>query len=488
MKKLKQLCMVIVFQYFAHPAFSMPTMPELTPSPAPLPDLAAISAMPTAASTPDPLALPPLPPITPPQSDPLAPQALALPTPTTPEAPTSVPMPLPLPAPTVQPLPAPLPAPVPAPLPATAAPIDTNKKNLDLIVTEIETVARLKDTLKSQLSEIDTRLIQAQKDIASAKKLSFELLGKGDDTLAQASIEKIHQSLKNIKNSQLEIETKVSQGFSKTVNDIQNHMTSIQNQIKVLEMSTPAPAVTVPPAVITPTAQGPLAIPATTTDGTKLPTRRHAIHPPKTLIHHIFSKIADLVSGAINLIISIFSGVKEMIAPSTPSIDFKASIITDEGLKKKVPSSPLATAPTATPAIDSATPKNLVALSADVQASIASMDEIVKKLDAQKLAVKKMFGDVKDKSQTLQQQLSKNPELQKNVTQPVNIEEKSGIWKRKAQDLFAAFLDTVEQATSYAQESIVSSYNSLAKLTSKVAKDVKAKVLDSDETKNEDKK
>ena len=179
-----------------------------------------------------------------------------------------------------------------------------------------------------------------------------------------------------------------------------------------------------------------------------------------------------------------------MIIPSAPSTGFDASAIMDEGLKKKVPSLPVTTAPTApvvTAAVGALTP-TLATLSADVQASIASMDDIVQKLDAQKLAVKKMFGDVKDKSQTLQQQLSKNPELKKNIKQTVNIEEKSGIWKRKAQDHFAAFLDTVEQATTYAQEAIVSSYNSLAKITSKVAKDVKAKVLDDDETKNEDKK
>lgn len=480
MKNLIRIFLIFLLQNIPVTLAAMPTLPELTPNPAPLPDLSVPLTLPTPPSTPDPLALP-LPATTPLLPDPLAPAT---------PIPVAIPaLPTPLPAPTLAPSPIatvlPLPTPTPIAPPAKAPTPDTNKKNFDQIITEIDTMGQLKDTLKSQLSEIDNKLIQAQKDIAAAKKLSFELLGKGDDALAQSSIEQIHQSLKNIKNSQLEIETKVSQGFNKTVTDIQNHMTSIQNQIKVLEMSTPAATTPAQPAALLP--QPPAAAPSVATSTAKTARPQRVVRHQASIIHRIFDKIADLVSWAVDLVFSMFSGIKEMIFPSTPSMGIEASIKNEEILKKKVSSVPVApvTAPVTT---EPAKPQTGVALSADIKASLVSMDDILKKLHEQKLAVKKMYREVKDKSQTLQQQLSKNPELEKNISQPISIEEKGGVWKRKAQDLFSSFLDTVEKTTDFAQKAVVRSYNSLAKLTSKVAKDVKTKVLQDDEAKYEDKK
>ncbi|MBS1988135.1 hypothetical protein JST56_04035 [Candidatus Dependentiae bacterium] len=394
------------------------------------------------------------------------------------------------------------PAPYPAtnPFPTPAAPqfssvpstvtAQTYKQELDKVTADIDSINALKSTLKSQLADLDTKLGQAQEQLATTKKLSFELLSKEDETEAGKVLESMKQNLATMQQTQKTIDTTTVQEFNNTVTSIRNLMASVQTQLQSLESKSTAlkaaGTASITPAAI-PTAParsfaGMTSMPpgSSTTPAASAPaasTTKIVEQAPvqKTLIHKFFNTVADIVTGSITMSASFLSSIKEMIIPTQPTVDELEKMRILEEAKKKivpppsaVPKTPITqsiTAPAFTQAIVGKqtfpTPQAPIGSPAfvdQVKANIAAIDQVTKKLDDQRVSVKQMVKDIKKQAKSLTQRIDQNPELKQRTSGKLTFNgARKGEWKKTAGTWFEKILNILDQGIEF----VGSAYNKI---------------------------
>lgn len=391
------------------------------------------------------------------------------------------------------------PAPYPAtnPFPTPAAPqfpsvpssvtAQTYKQELDKVTADIDSINALKSTLKSQLADLDTKLGQAQEQLATTKKLSFELLSKEDETEAGKVLESMKQNLATMQQTQKTIDTTTVQEFNNTVTSIRNLMASVQTQLQSLESKSTAlkaagtasiPSTAIPPAPA-PSFAGMTSMPLGSPAGTPpaisapaAPTTKIVEQAPvqKTLIHKFFNTVADIVTGSITMSASFLSSIKEMIIPTQPTVDELEKMRILEEAKKKivpppsaVPKTPIA--PAFTQAIVGKqtfpTPQAPIGSPAfvdQVKANIAAIDQVTKKLDDQRVSVKQMVKDIKKQAKSLTQRIDQNPELKQRTSGKLTFNgAHKGEWKKTAGTWFEKILNILDQGIEF----VGSAYNKI---------------------------
>lgn len=374
------------------------------------------------------------------------------------------------------------PAPAVAQFPtvAGATTAQTYKQELDKITADIDSINALKGTLKAQLTDLDTKLGQAQEQLATTKKLSFELLSKEDETEAGKVLESMKQSLATMQQTQKTIDTTTVQEFNKTVTSIRNLMTSVQTQLQSLEskssalkaggtagMQAPVTPIAVAPygATPAPAATSPAASATTTTAKIveQAPTQ-------KTLIHKFFNTIADIVTGSITMIASFLSSIKEMIIPTQPTVDeLEKMRALEEAKKKIVPQAPTTPLSITAPSFAKATvggpalpvpqaPIGSPAFVDQIKANIAAIDQVTKKLDDQRVSVKQMVKDIKKQAKGLTQRIDQNPELKERTSGKLTFNgSHKGEWKKTAGSWFEKILNALDQGI----EVLANAYNKI---------------------------
>jgi predicted nucleic acid-binding Zn-ribbon protein len=396
------------------------------------------------------------------------------------------------------------PAPYPAtnPFPTQAAPqfpsvpstvtAQTYKQELDKVTADIDSINALKSTLKSQLADLDTKLGQAQEQLATTKKLSFELLSKEDETEAGKVLESMKQNLATMQQTQKTIDTTTVQEFNNTVTSIRNLMASVQTQLQSLESKSTAlkaagtasiPSTAIPPAPA-PSFAGMTSMPLGSPAGTPpaisapaAPTTKIVEQAPvqKTLIHKFFNTVADIVTGSITMSASFLSSIKEMIIPTQPTVDELEKMRILEEAKKKivpppsaVPKTPIAQSIT-TPAFTQAivgkqtfpTPQAPIGSPAfvdQVKANIAAIDQVTKKLDDQRVSVKQMVKDIKKQAKSLTHRIDQNPELKERTSGKLTFNgAHKGEWKKTAGTWFEKILNILDQGIEF----VGSAYNKI---------------------------
>ena len=346
------------------------------------------------------------------------------------------------------------------------------KQELDKVTADIDSINALKSRLKSQLADLDTKLGQAQEQLAATKKLSFELLSKEDETEAGKVLESMKQNLATMQQTQKAIDTTTVQEFNNTVASIRNLMTSVQTQLQSLESKSNAlkTAPNATPAT-TPfgTASGPVGIQGAAPSALLATKIADQPRVEKTLIHKFFNTIADIVTGSITMIASFLSSIKETIIPTQPTIDELEKMRALEEAKKKIvlPAAPTTQIPAA-PSFAEAT-KNRQSITApaltnamqafpapqgpvgspafvdQVKANIVAIDQVVKKLDDQRVSVKQMVQDIKKQAKGLAQRIDQNPELKERTSEKLTFNgNHNSKWKKTAESWFEKFLNALD--------------------------------------------
>lgn len=331
------------------------------------------------------------------------------------------------------------------------------KQELDKVTADIDSINALKSTLKSQLADLDTKLGQAQEQLAATKKLSFELLSKEDETEAGKVLESMKQNLATMQQTQKTIDTTTVQEFNNTVTSIRNLMTSVQTQLQSLEGKSAA-LKTAPTAMPTTTPFGTTSAPAgiqgaapSAVPATKIVEQPRA---EKTLIHKFFNTLADIVTGSITMIASFLSSIKEAIIPTQPTINELERIRALEEAKKKiVPQAPPTTQAATAPAFANAIPAfpapqapvGSPAFVDQVKANIVAIDQVVKKLDDQRVSVKQMVKDIKKQAKGLAQRIDQNTDLKQRNSEKLTFNgNHKGEWKKTAESWFEKFINALD--------------------------------------------
>lgn len=464
--------------------------------PIPQQPLPGMSSVPTPLPTPTPQPLAPITPISTPMPTPVAPAPI-MPTPSTP---TPTPFPLfPAPAPipsTPAPIPSPL-FPAPSPVPAPTATAESYKQELAKVSADIDSINTLKGTLKAQLTDLDNKLAQTQEQLAGIKKLSFEILSKEDEAEATKTLGTMKQSLASIQQMQKAVESTTVQEFNTTAQNIKNLMISVQAQLQSLENkstalktvspATPSPTPTLPstpPAAAKGISVSTPAIPtapSTTPETTPLSKIEEKPLVQRSLIHRFFNTIADIITGSITMVASILSSLKEMVIPTQPTLTELERQKELEEAKKKVASQPPTTAAPfgVTPVSVTApvlpmpqAPIGSPAFANEVKSNIATIEQIVKKLDDQRLSIKQMVGDIKKQSKSLRQRIEQNPELKKEASKKLVFdgERKADVWKKKAESWFTFFLNGIDTIVTSIHDGFFALYGAIMRGISKAWK------------------
>ncbi len=346
------------------------------------------------------------------------------------------------------------------PITQTIVTAQSYKQELDKITADIDSINALKSTLKSQLADLDTKLGQAQEQLAATKKLSFELLSKEDEAEAGKVLESMKQTLNSMQQTQKTVDTTTIQEFNNTVVAIRNLMTSVQAQLQSLESKS---------AMLKATPSAPAKVGITQTP---IPQPAKIAESPsieKTLIHKFFNTVADIVTGSITMISSLLSSIKEMIIPTQPTITELEKMRTLEDAKKKIvppTQTPMPTPIPPTPPLSMPTPMlpspqapvGSPAFADQVKANIAAIDLVVKKLDDQRISVKQMVKDIKKQAKGLTQRIDQNPDLKQVTSDKLAFNGgHTDEWKKTAQSWFSKFLNGLTTV----HETVATVYNKL---------------------------
>lgn len=459
------------------------SLPGLVPTPAPIP---AAARAPSQAPAPAAISMPVAGIVA-------APMPASNPTPMA--SPTPAPIQMPISTPGAVPVaqfPSPMQQPVkiPAPLPQTPVTMtaESYKQELTKISGDIDSINTLKATLKAQLSDLDDQLAQTQTTLSEIKKLSFDILNKEDEKQAAQALETMKQSLASIQQVQKTVETTTVQEFNTTVQKIRVLMASVQAQLQVLENKSnmlktaapsPAPATT-PTATYAPTT--PFGAPSVAQPSTQPPVTtapapvlkvEDKTSSERSLIHQFFNATADIITGSIIMIVSVIKSIKEMIMPAQPTITELEHQKEAEELKKKIASSVAApkiatSAPVATPNFAQAiavpqAPLGSSTFENEVKANIATIEQVVKKLDDQRFSIKQMVGDIKKQSKNLRKRVEQNAYFEKSVSRKLSFDEErqADVWKKKAGDGFETLLNWIDTVVTTVKNIIVTLYDAM---------------------------
>lgn len=355
-------------------------------------------------------------------------------------------------------------SPISAPLPA-AQPAQNYQQELLAVKKSIEEISSLKKILKSQLEDLDIKLIKTQDQLVQIKKKGFEILSKETEAEASQSLSDMKNTLSQVQALQKTIETSVNQDFNATVQKIKNLMASTQTQLQGLTSKA---------STLTPQEQQQITLvqssAITTNQQIESSIEKIKTNKPKSGVQKIVSALTNIVAGSLSLVISSLTALKELIAPEQPTIK---KIINQEDQsfeKKKIIQIQPALAPlpnqvtqsVGLPALQplqqiqsptSGGPAGSTSNSSfanDIKMSIATIDQIVQNLDAQRVSIKQTMKEVKDQSKELRLRVEKNPHLSKSVAKKLIFEGErdAAYFKKYARDLFDIFLDGVDVITT----------------------------------------
>lgn len=231
----------------------------------------------------------------------IAPMPIAASTPTTapdvqPVATTATPMPIA--APDIQPVAATQSSiPPTAATPATPAATQAQLKEVEDALRDLE---QTKQTLATLLTELDAKLLEARKQAAEAKTLSFSLLEKQQEQEAKDDFVKIRQANESIKETQKYVQETFTPNFNQKISDLRVKATQADAALKALDTAAAATTATQPtppqPAVASP------AQPLTSTPA-KEPTPPTTVRKQesKGLLDSFTSGIASVIKGIKNI-------------------------------------------------------------------------------------------------------------------------------------------------------------------------------------------
>lgn len=455
------------------------SLPGLVPTPAPIPVVKTPIQAPIPAAISIPIARTVA--ATMPKSNPIS---ITSPTPAPIQMPISTPSAVPVTQ--FQPM---MQQPVKAPAPFPQTPVtmtaESYKQELAKISGDIDSINALKATLKAQLSDLDDQLAQTQTTLSEIKKLSFDILNKEDEKQAAQALETMKQSLASIQQVQKTVETTTIQEFNTTVQKIRQLMTSVQTQLQVLESksnvlkTTPSPSIT--PAS-TPATATPFGAPLSTQPPTQPPVTaapapiakvEEKTTPERSLVHQFFNTTADIITGSIIMIVSVIKSIKEMIMPAQPTItelerqkefeDAKKKVASNLTTPKIVTPTPVTTFNVAQTVVAPQAPLGSSAFENEVKANIATIEQVVKKLDEQRFSIKQMVGDIKKQSKNLRKRVEQNADFEKNASSKLSFDEErqADVWKKKAGDGFETLLNWIDTVFTTVKNSIVTLYDAM---------------------------
>lgn len=345
--------------------------------------------------------------------------------------------------------------PVPQP-PTTTAPVaptpqaSINDAQLKELEDALRGLEETKHSLAKLLSELDTKLLDARKQAAEAKTLSFALLEKQKEAEAKSDFEKIRAASQQVKDTQQFVQNEFTKEFNDKMAAIKVKATQADATLKAINAqkaasAKPASAAAIPTAAPTPTPNAPA--PTLTGNSDAVRPTRQKVQAAHGLMDNLTSGIAKAIQG----IRSFFGG--------------------EEPIKKKTVNTPAEPIPT-DPAIRAQQATSM----------IQQMDQGIATLDATRNTIQQYLASINQSSQYIESLAKQTPEGNKILVQS---KKKQAItsepaWKQKVLKTTSLILDGIGYLASNLYELFDATVGSFMR---NLVKDVKKKIAMQDSAK-----
>lgn len=334
------------------------------------------------------------------------------------------------------------------PVPAATAPQPSlNDAQLKELEEALRGLEETKHSLAKLLSELDTKLLDARKQAAEAKTLSFGLLEKEKEAEAKGDFEKIRAASQQVKDTQKFVQNEFTKEFNDKMAAIKVKATQADATLKSINAQKAASA---KPALPTPaagaaTSNAPAPTLASNNDAAR-PTRQK-VQPATGLMDNLTSGIAKAIQG----VRGFFGG--------------------EEPVKKKTVNSPAEPIP-ADPAIRAQ----------EVTTMIQQMDQGIASLDSTRNTIQQYLASINQSSQYIESLAKQTPEgnnilVQSKKKQAIPSEP---AWKQKVLKTTSLILDGIGYLASNLYELFDATVGSFMR---NLVKDVKKKIAMQDSAK-----
>jgi len=378
--------------------------------------------------------------------------------------------------------------PVPAPKPAVSLQqqaIQTYKKELDQISTNLQMINTLKDELKAKLSEFDEKLNEARRKANEAKTTRSEILRL--DTLSKAHelFNTIQQNLRDIQTTQTFVQISFAPKFNENTSKINVLIAQIDGIIKNLQAKQ-APLHLTPPKMPT------TVLPKQTPEAQK---QAQKVKPPtpnekKSIIKRTTDYLSKGTAYFVNRVRKAFDWLRK---PSTTEIEKKKTNNTQRVTKKtqqETTAFPEIPGVSQTPgAIIPGIPGTQPSITDQVKLTINTLNTIMKTFDEQSIAFGQQYQQVKKAIRELRARIQTMPLIAYYVEMQKKVYPKQIRFRLLIEHMFSKFLDLVALSAKASITLTKKTYDYLfAGIINRFTKDVQKKLKEMEAVEKKPKK
>lgn len=366
--------------------------------------------------------------------------------------------------------------------------IQKYKQDFDSLSSSLQQLSDLKNSLKTDLQGLDTKLSAAYQQAEDSKKISFEILQQETEEQAKNLLEKVKDNLKKIQDLQHVIQTSFSESFRKKITDIKLLMANITSSIQKLELKTGtmppaqqpaqpltsnAPIMKAPPVVQQSTPPAPQAITPVSDESDETKEEVEQLQIPQTFFGMIKAKAVTIIAWLIKQSKRLTDWI---LTPSDETEVKKKRTITRQQETQTL-AMPLMSAPAPSlPNVSSSMNRD-----DQIKTYITIINSITKIFDERRIEFSQQYHDVKMAYKVIQAKiatckiLSDYLSLQKQEAKVHEIP----VWRKLLEHGFSRLIDLIIFFTHYTKIGIVKVYNHFfAPAIHRFTEDVQEKLSD----------
>lgn len=329
--------------------------------------------------------------------------------------------------------------------PATQQAAPPSEAQMKEVKDALDGIESTKSALAKLLADLDTKLLDARKQAAEAKSLSFSILEKQQESEAKADYAKISAANKSIQDIQQFAQTEFTKEFNEKITELRVKSTQADSALK---------AINAQKAAITAAKQ---------LDATKNP-QMPSTQPAQEITKSKNDREKDSAGGGI--IDSMSSGIASLFSKVTSFFDGS------DPAKKKTVIDKLPPMPT-----------DVTQRANQVTAMVQQMDRNLQALDATRSSIQQYITSINQSSQYIETLAKQSEEGSRLLEQSKNNSTKAGqsLWKKTILSLTSKILDGI----GYMASGIYDFFDAtIGTFTRKLIKDVKRKIATQESTKN----